>query len=103
LYRDYFNRRIVEDCPNCGKPNSARIGSTSWGHDYMCCSEACGIRLGKRIENGMVNLPKYRDRFSQMLFGSTDEDNQINNLRLRIKILEGQLKSNRIKPMKTRI
>lgn len=69
----------------------------------MCCSEACGIRLGKRIENGMVNLPKHRDRFSQMLFGSKDEDDQINNLRLRIKILEGQLKSNRIKPMKTRI
>lgn len=51
----------------------------------------------------MVNLPKHRDRFSQMLFGSKDEDDQINNLRLRIKILEGQLKSNRIKPMKTRI
>jgi len=31
----------------------ARMGSTSWGHDYMCCSEACGVAFKsnpKRLE-----------------------------------------------------
>lgn len=40
---------LAEDCPNCGQKDShgawkgARMGSTSWGHPYMCCSEKCGL------------------------------------------------------------
>ena len=44
-YKQYW---MAEDCPNCGQKDEldkwkgARMGSTSWGHDYMCCSDACG-------------------------------------------------------------
>lgn len=42
-------------CPNCEK-GQAYMGSSEWGHSHLCCSNACGIRLGKRIENKMINL-----------------------------------------------
>jgi hypothetical protein len=96
------NREFVyqpDDCPNCGKPNSAVWGSTSWGHDYMCCSEACGIRLGQKIDAGMIDLPRYK--FGP--FGNSRDDDTVLKLRKRIKELEGQLKANNIKPMKSRI
>lgn len=40
---------MADDCPNCGQQDKewewkgARMGSTTWGHDYMCCSETCGV------------------------------------------------------------
>ena len=50
---------MAADCPQCGQKDEphkwkgARMGSTSWGHDYMCCSDACGIAFKtnpKRLE-----------------------------------------------------
>jgi len=50
---------LADDCPQCGQKDEphmwkgARMGSTSWGHDYMCCSEACGVAFKsnpKRLE-----------------------------------------------------
>lgn len=35
--------RVADPCPQCGKPDSARIGSSAWGHSYSCCSDECGI------------------------------------------------------------
>jgi hypothetical protein len=99
---DLVNREFLyqpDDCPNCGKPNSAVRGSSRWGHDYMCCSEACGIRLGQKIDAGMVSLPRYKF----WPFGNLDNEENKENLRLRIKELEGQLKSHGFKPMKTKI
>ena len=29
----------------CGKPDAARMGSTEWGHDWICCSDECGKRF----------------------------------------------------------
>lgn len=55
----YKQYEMVEDCPQCGQKDEphkwkgARMGSTSWGHDYMCCSDACGIAFKtnpKRLE-----------------------------------------------------
>lgn len=94
MYREYHFQ--PEDCPNCGKPNSAIMGSTSWGHDYLCCSEACGKRLGQKIDSGMIDIPRYR--FSP--FAISDNDS-VKNLRFRIKELENQLKQNGIKPKRT--
>lgn len=36
------NNYVPSDCPMCGKPSSARMGNSSWGHSEPCCSEACG-------------------------------------------------------------
>jgi hypothetical protein len=42
---------FADDCPNCGEKDAlnawkgARMGSTAWGHDYMCCSEKCGMEF----------------------------------------------------------
>lgn len=55
----YKQYEMAEDCPQCGQKDEpykwkgARMGSTSWGHDYMCCSDACGIAFKtnpKRLE-----------------------------------------------------
>ncbi len=92
MYREYHFQ--PEDCPNCGKPNSAVRGSTSRGHDYLCCSEACGKRLGQKIVSGMIDMSRYR-------FSSFAAENENENLRLRIKELENQLKQNGIKPKRT--
>lgn len=40
-------------CANCLKPFGGVMGSTEWGHLFSCCSEACGIRLAKKIKSGM--------------------------------------------------
>lgn len=40
---------MAPDCPVCGQKDEewkwlgARMGSTAWGHNYSCCSDACGI------------------------------------------------------------
>ncbi len=40
---------MAHDCPNCGAKDEydqwggARMSSTSWGHDFSCCSDECGI------------------------------------------------------------
>jgi hypothetical protein len=81
-------------CANCGKKNGT-MSSTAWGHGHLCCGEACGKRLGKRIQNGMVDI---KERFPWFLNKSTDEV-RISDLRNRVKHLENQLKRNGIKPM----
>ncbi|MEK4883462.1 DNA repair protein RecO C-terminal domain-containing protein [Bacillus sp. FSL W8-0223] len=101
MNREYLHGLELDDCPNCGKPNSATRGSSRWGHDYLCCSEACGIRLGQKIDAGMIDLPRYQYGPFGVLMN--DYKLQIQNLRKRIKELEGQLKENNIKPMKSRI
>lgn len=48
----------ADDCPNCGEKDQheaykgARAGSSSWGHSYLCCSDACG--------RAFLNSPKHR-------------------------------------------
>lgn len=40
--------QFVDDCPMCGQKDEenlykgARVGSSDWGHSYLCCSEKCG-------------------------------------------------------------
>jgi len=81
-------------CANCGKINGGFMGSTRWKHNYKCCSDRCGMRLKKRIDNGMFPL---RDPLNWQ-----DEkyipDPRLEALRNRIKHLEAQLKKAGIKP-----
>jgi len=45
-----INKRywLAHDCPSCGAKDEvdcwggARMGSTTWNHDFKCCSDACG-------------------------------------------------------------
>jgi hypothetical protein len=36
---------IAGPCPGCGATDAARMGSSSWEHGLMCCSNACGIKV----------------------------------------------------------
>lgn len=88
----YNNPYKPGPCANCGKEYGGFMGATRWGHDYMCCSDRCGCRLKKRIENGMVpdkHLGSYH----------REPDPRIGAMRFRIKHLKKQLKRNGIKPV----
>lgn len=55
----YMNEEIkTEDCPNCGKSEGAIMSSSSWSHDFSCCSRECGKELSKLI-NKNVNSKEY--------------------------------------------
>jgi hypothetical protein len=74
-------------CANCGKIDGGFMGSSRWGHDYKCCSDRCGMRLKKRIENGMYP-PSEPIINWQNPFPSREREQR---LRYRIKHLEKQL------------
>lgn len=78
-------------CANCGKINGGFMSSTAWEHGYECCSDRCGFRLKKRIENGM-----YPNLISVSYSKEREEC-----LRYRIKHLEKQLKLLGHKPIGT--
>lgn len=86
------------DCPNCGKEQGAVMGSTNWGHGHMCCSEACGKHMGMKIESGLYPNLTDKNWYDPMSSDSGREQ----DLRARIKELEGQLRSWDLKPIKTR-
>lgn len=56
---------VANDCPNCGKPDSARMGSSSWGHDFLCCDDKCGLELKKKLET-MYSSKKYKKKHDQL-------------------------------------
>lgn len=37
-------------CANCGKEGGGFMSSSHWRHGELCCSDACGVRLGKKRE-----------------------------------------------------
>jgi hypothetical protein len=43
--------QIADPCPNCGKPDAARMGSSAWLHSYSCCSELCGRAFYESAEH----------------------------------------------------
>jgi len=53
---------LADDCPNCGQKDStdaykgARMGSSAWGHDYACCSEACGVAFENSAKRWQLEL-----------------------------------------------
>lgn len=97
-----FRERSNPPCANCGKENGGFMGSSAWGHNFSCCSDACGKRLAKRLENGMITrehiLEKTRQNEFHPLLEIQEDSNK--DLRLRIKHLENQLKQAGIKPKK---
>lgn len=45
----------ADPCPNCGQEDDgqwggARMGSSAWGHHYMCCSEKCGLEYADKLK-----------------------------------------------------
>lgn len=48
---DHYYR--VGPCANCGREGAGFMGSSEWGHDYSCCSDACGKRLAHKMRHGM--------------------------------------------------
>lgn len=94
---DSYRQLRLEPCANCGKPGSASMNSSTWGHSYRCCSRACGVRLSKKLEHGMGDVHPDHLGLGSLPFypfgqhGFSDEE-RIEALRLRIKVLEGQLR-----------
>lgn len=46
-------------CSNCGRKGGGYMSSTEWAHNYKCCSDLCGFRLKKRIDNKM--FPDFKE------------------------------------------
>ncbi len=87
-------------CANCGKIDGGFMGSTRWGHDYQCCSDRCGLRLKKKIENGMY--PPSKPTLPSIDWLDPDfTRKREESLRFRIKHLEKQLRLHRCKPVGT--
>lgn len=64
LFADYYDERPLPSCPNCGKKEGARQGSSSWAHSEMCCSDACGLALGSKLlcSPGWIELKERYDK-----------------------------------------
>ena len=47
---------MAHDCPSCGKKDEhgqwsgARMWSSTWGHDFSCCSESCGVAFATVVK-----------------------------------------------------
>jgi ribosomal protein L37AE/L43A len=54
----------VDDCPNCGKEEAARMGSTRWGHMVSCCSNECGEEVAKKIRAN-ENRTEYKEKLKR--------------------------------------
>ena len=72
MERPYY---LVEPCPNCGqedepyKYKGARMGSTTWGHDYACCSEKCGMEFDPRahdLQSALMELAAAKSRVKEL-------------------------------------
>ncbi len=90
-------------CANCCEPEGGFMNSGKWGHHYMCCSDACGERLDKRLESGMVTAKAIKEKTRQVeyinhfdKFSNNQDDQREKLLRFRIKQLESQLNHNGI-------
>ena len=64
------------DCPVCGEKDEeyqykgARMGSTAWGHDYLCCSDKCGFAFKdspKRRKMDMAKLVEKRNSINRQI------------------------------------
>lgn len=55
----------IHTCANCGKQTFFAMGCSTWGHNQMCCSRACGVRYGQKLRAGM--LPVYDEQADRVL------------------------------------
>jgi hypothetical protein len=75
---------VALPCPMCGKPDSARMGNTQWGHTWSCCSDTCGRafevssqRWAKELEVAEYKLALLREdvtRFKELLAKAKDRE-----------------------------
>lgn len=82
-------------CPNCGhlRPDrKAWRGNSGWGHGLMVCSNACGLRLAKKIEAGMMPRPTgmFGSPFNSDAARIADLRNEIRMLNYQIDVLTGR-------------
>lgn len=72
--RNPYENPPAPPCPQCGKPDAARVGSTAWGHDHYCCSNACGFafadsveRWDREVQTARLDAAKARANLQRML------------------------------------
>lgn len=49
-------RHEAAPCPNCGRPDSARMVGGRWGHNHMCCSDECGLAFANSSKRCQIEL-----------------------------------------------
>lgn len=49
-------------CPECGKPESATMGSNTWGHEFHCCSDECGLAFASNLKRYEVERDRAKAR-----------------------------------------
>ncbi len=57
-----YQKYVAPPCPNCGKEDGARMGSTVWGHNYSCCSDKCGLEYRTSPKRYQIELAWARAR-----------------------------------------
>lgn len=86
MFKDFERKR--QDCPVCGKKEGAFMGSTSWGHNYSCCSDSCGIELKNKLDI-LHNSKEYKN------LQKIIEENQEKMEKMELKITKSQENSNK--------
>lgn len=87
----YGHYRKSGPCSNCGRDGGAFMGSSEWGHDFMCCSRACGRRLAHKLQHGMGGVHAKVAEPWGALWG-WPADNRL-AMRIRIKQLAARVKA----------
>lgn len=64
--------RLANDCPNCGQKDAedawkgARIGSSEWGHYYLCCSDKCGHEFFHSQKHKELEMQKIKQQIEML-------------------------------------
>lgn len=85
----YGYQRPLPPCANCGRKGGGFMSSSAWGHNFMCCRDACGKRLAHKLKHGM-GQPHAEPMFDGFAFG--DPADRVLDLRIRIKQLSNLVK-----------
>ncbi|GAB3744972.1 hypothetical protein [Lysobacter olei] len=92
----HYNYRQPDPCANCGKRGGV-MSDSSWGHNHLCCSHACGKRLRHKIENGMGGPhPNSYGGLNLWDTGWPSSEDRLLNLRIRIKQLRHRVRASQI-------
>ena len=63
-----YNVYVAPPCPQCGKDDAARMGSTEWGHGHYCCSKECGLAFRSNPKRFELDLGVARHKAREAAF-----------------------------------
>lgn len=69
MHKPYY---LADPCPYCGQEDivdtyrGARKGNSSWGHTYLCCSEACGTAFRNSPQHINLECERLRKQIARL-------------------------------------